>query len=188
MQNSMILSAILFATSACSSDYEPPRVVERWDDTAPKPRDGVTLVKAMLSVHNKARKDVGFPALTWDNALAADAGDYAAVLSRTNKFEHAKQSPDKPFQGENLWMGTTGAYSFEEMAQGWVDEIRYFKRGLMPDLSTTGKWQDVGHYTQIIWRTNTKFGCAVSGNKRYEYLVCRYSPGGNIVGRDPLKG
>jgi hypothetical protein len=31
-------------------------------------------------------------------------------------------------------------------------------------------------------------GCAMASNARNDYLVCRYSPAGNIVGRDPLKG
>lgn len=171
--------------SACSSgEYVPPRVAEAWTDTSAKPRDTAALRSAMLSVHTKARRELGFAALTWNDGLAADADAYARDLARTNRFEHAKQSA----QGENLWMGTAGAYSFEEMAQGWVDEKRWYKRGLMPDISTTGRWQDVAHYTQIIWRTNTQIGCAIASNSRNDYLVCRYSPGGNIVGRDPFKG
>ena len=70
----------------------------------------------------------------------------------------------------------------------WVDEKRYFKPGLVPDNSNTGTWGDVAHYVQMIWPTSQRIGCALASNARDDFLVCRYSPAGNIVGRDPLKG
>jgi len=85
-------------------------------------------------------------------------------------------------------MGTKTAYAYAEMSGGWVDERRLFKRGRFPDVSRNGKWADVGHYTQIIWRTTTQVGCALASNATDEYLVCRYLASGNIVGFDPLTG
>jgi hypothetical protein len=35
----------------------------------------------------------------------------------------------------------------------------------------------------MVWPTTTRIGCAVASNGRFDYLVCRYSPAGNIDGR-----
>jgi hypothetical protein len=69
------------------------------------------------------------------------------------------------------------------MVGGWGSEKRFFVRGAFPNNSRTGNWFDVGHYTQIVWPTTTRVGCAVASNGRNDYLVCRYSPAGNIDGR-----
>jgi hypothetical protein len=45
--------------------------------------------------------------------------------------------------------------------------------------------EETGHFTQIIWKSTTKVGCARcggKGSKWYEtYVVCDYMPPGNIV-------
>lgn len=189
------LSAILLMTpalAACSAgpshSPEPTTVVEERISMAPEPRGESRLQSAMMRAHNAARAKVGAPDLVWNAELAKDAAVYAASLARTGNFAHDPQTGRSPRQGENLWMGTRDAYSYGEMIGAWVDEDRYFKRGLFPDSSTTGTWGDVAHYTQIIWPTSLRVGCAVASNDRSDYLVCRYGPAGNIVGRDPLKG
>ena len=80
-------------------------------------------------------------------------------------------------------MGSRGAFSVEAMVGGWSSEKRYFTRGVFPNNSNTGNWADVGHYTQMIWPTTQRVGCAVASTPRIDYLVCRYSPAGNIDGR-----
>jgi hypothetical protein len=80
-------------------------------------------------------------------------------------------------------MGTRGAFSYESMVGGWSSEARYFMPGQFPAVSRSGNWADVGHYTQMIWPTTTHVGCALASNARSDYLVCRYSPAGNIDGR-----
>jgi hypothetical protein len=80
-------------------------------------------------------------------------------------------------------MGTRGAFSYEAMVGGWSSEARYFMPGQFPSVSRSGNWADVGHYTQMIWPTTTHVGCALASNARSDYLVCRYSPAGNIDGR-----
>jgi hypothetical protein len=39
-------------------------------------------------------------------------------------------------------------------------EKRYFRPGIFPDVSTTGNWYDVSHYTTMIWPTTERVGCA----------------------------
>ena len=80
-------------------------------------------------------------------------------------------------------MGTRGAFSVETMVNNWASEGRVFQRGVFPAVSRTDNWEDVGHYTQIVWPTTTRVGCAIASTARTDYLVCRYSPAGNIDGR-----
>lgn len=144
------------------------------------------LQRAMLNSHNAARKDVGVPALFWDHNLANDARKYAIYLAKNNIFEHDPQKGVAVRQGENLWMGTRGAFSYAVMADGWISEKRFYKKGIFPNNSNSGKWTDVGHYTQIIWRSTTHVGCAVASNRQNDFLVCRYSPAGNYFDQDPI--
>ena len=185
----LLLTPALAACSAGTShNPAPTTVVEERTSMAPEPRGESRLQNAMMRAHNDARVRVGAPKLVWNAELAKDAAVYAASLARTGKFAHDPQTGCNPRQGENLWMGTRDAYSYGEMIGHWVDEDRYFKPGLFPDNSSTGQWGDVAHYTQIIWPTSERVGCAVASNASDDFLVCRYSPAGNIVGRDPLKG
>ena len=136
----------------------------------------------MMAGHNDARRRYGVGPLVWDDALARDATAYANWLARANRFEHDRQQGRSPRQGENLFMGTRGAYSYADMIRLLADEGRYFRAGRFPDVSTTGSVWHVGHYTQIIWPTSQRVGCATASNRTNDYLVCRYLPAGNVVG------
>ena len=124
------------------------------------------------------------PPLQWDDRLEAAALAYARDLAASGKFEHARQSGVP--QGENLWIGTRGAFSYAEMVDAWIAERADYVRGPVPGNSRNGR--PVGHYTQIIWRSSTHMGCAVAANRAHEILVCRYSPAGNVYGINPEMG
>lgn len=147
-----------------------------------QPRDQQAFARTVLAAQNVARRAVGIFPMTWDEALAEHARAYAAVMARTGRFEHAEQPMGPGREGENLFMGSAGAYSYAEMVGLWVAEQRYFTNRSMPDISTTGHWQDVGHYTQVVWRGTTRVGCALATGGGQDYLVCRYSPPGNVTG------
>jgi len=139
----------------------------------------------ILAAHNWARSEAGVPPLAWDRALGEAAASYAVWLALTNSFQHSDRNA-RHGTGENLWMGTHGAYSYEEMIGGWSSEQRYFRPGVFPAVSRSGNWEDVGHYTQMVWPTTTRVGCALASNARADFLVCRYSPAGNVDGRPIL--
>lgn len=160
----------------------PIRETLPWTDQRAAPRGRALLVRAMVEGHNRTRADYGSPPLSWDAGLAKDALTYANWLARHNRFQHDPQGGRRPKQGENLWMGTRTAYSYEEMVGGWIGEKRWFKPGRFPDNSRKGDWSQVGHYTQMIWPTTRAMGCATASNRWNDYLVCRYSPAGNMVG------
>jgi len=173
---------------ACPAQAADQVVREAWIDTRPQPRGDALLRRSMLAAHNAARAAAGVPPLRWSEALARDAAAYAAQLARERRFAHSPAPRGTPNQGENLWMGTRTAYSYDEMVAGWIGERRLFRRGRFPKVSRNGDWIAVGHYTQIIWRTTSTVGCGTAANATDEYLVCRYLPLGNVVGRDPMTG
>ena len=135
----------------------------------------------IVSLHNQLRFAAGVRPMIWDRGLAAAADDYAARLARTGRWGHSPQST-RPGQGENLWMGTRGAFSVDQMIGAWASEGRLFRRGAFPAVSRSGRWEDVGHYTQMIWPGSTRVGCAIRSSNSNDYLVCRYSPAGNVFG------
>lgn len=174
---------ILIMLAGCAAAAPPQRYVERRTDMSPAPRGTALLRDAMMRGHNDARAAVGVAPLVWDDRLAADAASYAATLAREHRFEHAVQPQGPGREGENLWMGTRGAFRYDEMVGGWVDERRWYRAAPTPNFSTTGRWGDVAHYTQIVWRGTTAVGCAIASDAANDYLVCRYGPPGNVVGR-----
>jgi hypothetical protein len=80
-------------------------------------------------------------------------------------------------------MGTRGAFTPEQMVGTWISEKRYFRPGVFPSVSSTGNWLDVSHYTTMIWPTTTRVGCAIYRTVSWDFLICRYSPPGNIGGK-----
>jgi hypothetical protein len=148
----------------------------------PQPRGEALLRETMLSTHNAARAAVGAPALAWDEALAASARAYAETLARTGLFRHDPALATSEEQGENLWRGDAGRYGYAAMAQGWLAERGLFVNRAFPDVSTSGRWEDVGHYTQMVWRRTRRVGCALARGAADDYLVCRYAEPGNWDG------
>lgn len=143
------------------------------------------LDQRLLASHNRERSQLGIAPLRWSDALAADAREWADALAASGRFEHSLPRGADP-QGENLWRGTRGYYEPEAMVGLWLAERRDFVDGVFPANSRTGRVQDVGHYTQIIWRETSAVGCALSRGRQHDVLVCRYSKPGNIRGRAPI--
>ena len=143
---------------------------------------GSTLEGRLLASHNRERAAFGAAPLRWDPNLAVAAASYGPSLSAMGRLQHSSRA-NRPGQAENLWMGTRGAYSPEAMVGAWNGEKRYLRPGIFPYVSSTGNWQDVAHFTQVIWKGTTHVGCAVHRDARYDFLICRYSPKGNVDGR-----
>jgi hypothetical protein len=80
-------------------------------------------------------------------------------------------------------MGTRGRFSPEQMVGRWAAEKSRFRAGIFPNVSSTGDWYDVSHYSQLIWPTTTNVGCAMHSSRSSDYLICRFSPRGNIDGQ-----
>ncbi len=138
----------------------------------------------ILAAHNKYRSELGIQPLAWSEELARHAQAWADHLASLGGRSLAHSTArERPGEGENLWMGTSGYFSYTAMVDNWGEEKRYYREGAFPDVSTTGSWFQVGHYTQIIWRDTREVGCAKSTAGGNDILVCRYSPPGNYMGK-----
>lgn len=145
-------------------------------------RDPGGLMEAVLAVHNEVRGAANLPRLNWSDVLARRAAQWAAYLAARQLVAHSETNMA---EGENIWVGTAGAFSYELMLRDWADEARFFRAGRFPHISTTGNWEDVGHYSQMIWRGSRHVGCAVATGDGWDYLVCRYDVQANLFGQMP---
>jgi hypothetical protein len=138
-----------------------------------------------LAAHNRERALAGVAPMVWDEGLKASAQAWADHLAATGGFEHAslRQLGD---EGENLWAGSRGYYSVDAMVDAWAREKQYFRPAVFPGNSVTGDIEDVGHYTQLIWRRTKHVGCAMASGPVEDVFVCRYNEAGNWEGQSPL--
>ncbi len=139
----------------------------------------------LLESHNVERVRLGLPPLAWSSRLAGEAADYAAELAARGELRHSTAA-GRSGHGENLWMGTSGAWDAAGMIDMFLEERRYFRAAPFPDVSLTGNWLDVGHYSQIVWRETREVGCATKTSRGMDILVCRYFPAGNVTGEAPF--
>src|ERR1700742_78571 len=139
-------------------------------------------ISAILQTHAGYRSSLQEPPLTWSAPLAKDALAWAQHLASINKGEHDLSIRGR--EGENLWWGTAGAFSYTDMVGMWGNEKKSFKYDTYPNCSTSHS-AVVGHYTQMVWKNTTSVGCALASNGKTDFLVCRYSPPGNIIGEKP---
>lgn len=135
-------------------------------------------IKDYLDAHNAARSQVGVGPMRWDNQLAAYALDYAnKQKAACPNLVHSKGP-----HGENLAAGT-GAFSGKRAVDMWVAEKQYYHNS-----SNSCRGGVCGHYTQVVWRNSVRLGCArvQCNNNRWWYVICTYSPRGNIAGQRPF--
>jgi hypothetical protein len=146
---------------------------------------GTNFDARLLAAHNRERSDSGIRPLVWDSGLAAEAGVWGDYLADIGDLEHSTDESDDP-EGENLWLGTKRHFAPEEMVGMWIEEKQHFEPGIFPANSRTGDLDDVGHYTQLMWRATGRVGCALSRGDEYDVLVCRYREAGNVIGETPF--
>ncbi len=129
-----------------------------------------------VAVHNEWRAKVNVPPLVWDKELAKTALKWAKQLKKEDcAFKHSGVNG----LGENLFMGTTGFYGPKEVVDSWGNEIKDYN---YKKNSCSGV---CGHYTQIVWKTTERVGCAKIECDGMDIWVCNYDPPGNWVGQKP---
>lgn len=146
----------------------------------------------IVATHNKWRAKVGVGELSYSPELEVSAQAWADNLKQTNHCKMRHSVPEGRY-GENLYWASALTWSdgrrelqkvsSAKPVDSWGSEIRdynYTKNSCKP-----GKM--CGHYTQMVWRTSTKVGCAlaVCEDSQEQVWVCQYQPAGNWVGKKP---
>jgi uncharacterized protein YkwD len=145
--------------------------------------NGVDLATSILTVHNQERAEVGVPPLTWSDELAAGAQAWADHIATTGEFAHSQCSD---CYGENLGARSHSAViPMGQMLANWVSEKNNYDGGPFDPTTQTNSSNVYAHYTQMVWNNTTEIGCATDSGGGVDYLVCRYTPPGNIVGQQP---
>ncbi|TDG96918.1 hypothetical protein EPR50_G00233980 [Perca flavescens] len=151
--------------------------------------------------HNEARSSVSPSAsdmlyMTWDEGLAITARAWA----RHCVFEHniylkdvRRVHPTFSSVGENIWTGyPPSTFDVQGAIKSWVDEKQDY------DYSSNVCTHICGHYTQVVWASTYKVGCAAqlcpNGVKNTEFaseegviFVCNYATAGNVNERRPYE-
>ncbi|KAG6525160.1 pathogenesis-related protein PR-1-like [Zingiber officinale] len=130
-----------------------------------------------LRSQNAARAAVGLPPLSWDARLARYAAAYAGARRRDCALVHSSG----PY-GENIFWGSGARWRPAQAAAAWVRERRWYHYG-----SNSCSGRECGHYTQIVWRSTRRLGCAMveCSARRGVFAVCEYDPPGNYIGEKP---
>lgn len=141
-------------------------------------------LEGTTDAHNAIRAAKGIPPLTWDPALAEIARAWVVQCVDTMQpiglVDHNPGRSDNypEYVGENIY-GSGGQASGTAAVQLWAAEEANYS---YPANTCNGV---CGHYTQIVWRTTTKVGCALHTCAGLTYgstVVCNYAPGGNSGG------
>ncbi len=148
--------------------------------------------EAIVAAHNKWRAEVGVGKLNYSTGLEASAQAWADALKKTNHCQMRHSAPDGKY-GENLFWASAIKWSdgrrelqhvnADEPVNGWASEKAYYDYA--SNSCESGKV--CGHYTQVVWKTSTKVGCAYAAcdDSHDQVWVCQYEPAGNVVGRKP---
>ena len=134
--------------------------------------------QGMLAAHNKVRRRVGVPPLTWSDHLASIARDWAESVLRNGKFRHR---PNNKY-GENMFEIIGSRASPAQVVDDWASEAKDYD----PVKNTCRAGAVCGHYTQLVWGRTKRVGCGVARGGGREVWVCDYDPPGNVVGQRPF--
>ena len=137
--------------------------------------DAATSAK-LLQLHNQDRGEIGLSSLSWSADLASSAQEWANTLAADGTFAHSGTKG----VGENLAKASFRDNLIDFLYGLWSGEKKYFDDSKpFPDCSTTGNWQDVAHYTQIMWAKTSQVGCGIADTTGSSVLVCHYKVAGN---------
>lgn len=151
-----------------------------------------TEIDALVAAHNAARSgplnpmpDPALPPVTWDPVLADVAYNYASKCQGADRvlIDHNPSATDDyralggmDYVGENIWANSAVSYVAADVVGSWMSEAGDYDYEANTGSGVTG------HYTQVVWRTSTKIGCAFVNCAEFEFpgvVLCNYAPGGN---------
>jgi len=114
--------------------------------------------------------------LVWDDEVARTAQDYIGSVCA---MQH---DPNNHKYGENIAAGSSGYYNFKQLVQMWESELTKSPGRLSYTPEAYQFGDGTGHYSQVVWAESSKLGCGTCTGNGMTYLLCRYSPAGNMMG------
>uniref|UniRef100_A0A8C2JTH3 Cysteine-rich secretory protein LCCL domain containing 2 n=1 Tax=Cyprinus carpio TaxID=7962 RepID=A0A8C2JTH3_CYPCA len=155
----------------------------------------------ILQLHNKLRGVVHPTAsnmeyMVWDDELEKSATYWAEQC----QWEHGPKNLLMSI-GQNLAVHWGRYRSPAYHVQAWYDEVKDYTYPYPHECNPWCPERCSGpmctHYTQLVWATTNRVGCAVHVCPRIDvwgeiwenavYLVCNYSPKGNWIGEAPYQ-
>ncbi|KAF6253115.1 CAP domain-containing protein [Scenedesmus sp. NREL 46B-D3] len=124
-------------------------------------------LQAAVDRHNSLRAKHGAPALQWDTAIAVTAQSWAAGCPNGHSGQRGV--------GENMAWGYA---SLADAVQAWFDEVKLY------DFARPGWSASTGHFTQVVWLSTTRLGCAINTACSWPTYACQYGVPGNVLGTD----
>ncbi|KAI8904925.1 CAP domain-containing protein [Powellomyces hirtus] len=153
----------------------PPAAPKPAPPAAPKPAPAPAsgFDADCLAIHNRLRAVEGKKALTYTPALQASAQAWANQLA--SRSRGGSMDLDHSGSGENLY-ASSGSPKCSDAVQMWYDEKPLFPPN--GRIVTDGNFEEYGHFTQVIWGTTTKLGCAIAKSAApvRSFVVCHYDP------------
>ncbi|AEE85113.1 putative pathogenesis-related protein [Arabidopsis thaliana] len=131
--------------------------------------------------HNLVRAARFEPPLIWDRRLQNYAQGWANQRRGDCALRHSVSNGEFNL-GENIYWGYGANWSPADAVVAWASEKRFYHYGS----NTCDAGQMCGHYTQIVWKSTRRVGCArVVCDNGGIFMTCNYDPPGNYIGQKP---
>ena len=135
-----------------------------------------------LDITNSYRAKHQAGALEYDQEVEQYAIGRARTLAKNDRMAHLPQGQN-PY-GENLFYSWTSDTEYhpddicQQAVESWNSEVKLY------DFANPGFSGGTGHFTQLVWKSTTKLGCASSqaSESGNWYVVCNYEKPGNMLG------
>uniref|UniRef100_UPI00358FC4E8 cysteine-rich secretory protein LCCL domain-containing 2-like n=1 Tax=Myxine glutinosa TaxID=7769 RepID=UPI00358FC4E8 len=156
---------------------------------------------SLLNIHNKLRGQVSPSAsnmeyMVWDEQLAMSAADWAKKCV----WDHGPSNVVS-YIGQNLGVYWGRPRPLTYHVRSWYNEVNWYAYPGWGECNPSCPMSCSGpvctHYTQLVWATTNRMGCAVNYCNRMSvwgmtwenafYLVCNYAPKGNWMGQAPYR-
>ncbi|MFF2629942.1 CAP family protein [Kitasatospora griseola] len=146
-------------------------------------RDCLAAVNAYRAKHQA-------PPLTVDPAVVDYAKSRAQQVSRPNGFNHdglARGYGETLSRSSTAGEGTYTPDTCRDAVDAWYEGSAHY------DYTKPGFSRETGSFTQLVWKSTTKLGCARVGGLRDggpdsegfswsdTYIVCDFTPRGNLT-------
>ncbi|GAA6099032.1 cysteine-rich secretory protein LCCL domain-containing 1 [Tachysurus ichikawai] len=178
------------------------------DESGAKPRGkrAISAIdkQAILDLHNKLRGQVYPPASNMEYMSYLKESSPIALQEKKKKKERKEKKKLLSQQADCELSPITVSSWYRpptSHVQAWYDEVKDYSFPYPQECNPYCPFRCTGpvctHYTQLVWATSSRIGCAV--NVCYDmnvwgqiwtkavYLVCNYSPKGNWWGSAPYK-